>query len=199
MKNIFLFTATLKEANPFFALAQDICEQFHNKIKIRTFDYKKYKIHIIITGVGHKKTKTTISKISDLIYSGYIINFGLAGALKQNLKIGEWKKITSCLHENHSLIINNSNQQSLAIATVKKCVSSEKEKETLREKYNADIVDMEAYFIANLAKQKNLPCKIIKMISDLANENTKQSFNNSMKKYEAEATNFLIELIKNEK
>ena len=63
--NIFLFTATLYEAKPILNLSNDISESILNKIKIRAFEFNNLHIHIIITGIGPKKTKklSTLSLI----------------------------------------------------------------------------------------------------------------------------------------
>ena len=175
MKNIYLFTATLTEAKPLLRLSENISENFINKVKIRTFEFNELKIHVIITGIGPQKTKRTLDAVADYINNGAIINIGIAGSLNNKLKIGEWRIINQLLLSidfNKKIeLITDDDFNAASILTSGSEITSEKIKQKHHKEYSADLVDMESFYIADFAKQKNLPCKIIKMISDYANEN----------------------------
>jgi len=195
MKNIYLFTATLTEAKPLLRLSENISENFINKIKIRIFEFNEFKVHIIITGIGIKKTKNTLNAVADYVNNGTIINIGVAGSLNNKLKIGEWRIINQLLlsidfNKKIELITDDDFNRS-SIVTVEAGIENKDTRKKLGEKFSADLVDMESFHIADFAKQKNLPCKIIKMVSDNADELTMQTFKKSLRKYEKEAANII--------
>ncbi len=199
MKNIYLFTATLTEAKPLLRLSENISENFINKVKIRTFEFNELKIHVIITGIGPQKTKRTLDAVADYINNGAIINIGVAGSLNNKLKIGEWRIINQLLLSidfNKKIeLITDDDFNAASILTSGSEITSEKIKQKHHKEYSADLVDMESFYIADFAKQKNLPCKIIKMISDYADELTMQTFKKSLRKYEKEAANIIKKIV----
>ena len=201
MKNIYLFTATLTEAKPLLRLSENISENFINKVKIRTFEFNEFKIHVIITGIGPRKTKRTLDAVTDYINNGAIINIGIAGSLNNKLKIGEWRIINQLLLSidfNKKIeLITDDDFNAASILTSGSEITSEKIKQKHHKEYSADLVDMESFYIANFAKQKNLPCKIIKMISDHADKktNSKSELKNALKIYNKEAANYFKKLI----
>jgi len=196
MKNIYLFTATLTEAKPLLKLSENISEHFTNKVKIRTFEFNEFKVHIIITGIGIKKTKKILKAVADYITNGIILNVGIAGSLNNKLQIGEWKIINQLFlsidfNKKIELITDNI-FKTASIVTVENGIESKEIRRKLSEKFSADLVDMESFHIADFAVQKNMPCQIIKMVSDNADEMTMQTFKKSLKKYEKEAANIFI-------
>ncbi len=199
MKNIYLFTATLTEAKPLLRLSENISENFINKVKIRTFEFNEFKVHIIITGIGIKKTKKTLDAVADYINNGIILNIGVAGSLNNKLKIGDWKIIDQLFlsidFNNKIELMADDNFNAASILTSNSGITDEKIKRKNYKRYSADLVDMESFHIAEFANQKNLTCKIIKMVSDNANEMTIQKFKDSLKKYNKTAVNIFTKLI----
>ena len=171
--NIFLFTAFEGEVKPILNLTTMISETIFNNIKIRTFDFDNRKINVLITGMGKKKTKKILSDVSDFIVNGVIINIGTAGALNNKFKIGDWFSVNKVFSDDKVIEIDNCSVfHSASIITSDSEITSEELKQKHHKKYSADLVDMESSYIAEFAKQKNMPCCIVKMISDHANENT---------------------------
>ena len=171
--NIFLFTATLYEAVPILNLSNKISDRILNKVKIRTFEYNNRQIHIIITGIGIKRTKKTLNAVADYINTGTIINIGTAGALNNKFQIGDWFSVNKIFSDDKVIEIENCSVfHTASILTSESEITNEEIKQKYHKKYYADLVDMESFYIAEFAKQKGIPCYVVKMISDHANENT---------------------------
>ena len=201
--NIFLFTAFEGEVKPILSLSNEISEVVFNNIKIRTFDFDNRKINVLITGMGKKKTKPFLSAISDFIENGVIINIGTAGALNYNLKIGDWFSINKIFTDDKVIEIENCSAfHTASILTSDSEITSEGIKQKHHKKYSADLVDMESFYIAEFAKQKNMPCYAVKMVSDHANEgtNTISALKRTMKThYNPHAAGIFVKVIKNRK
>jgi len=171
--NIFLFTAFEGEVKPILNLSTVISETVFNNIKIRTFDFDNRKINVLITGMGKKNTKKILSDVADYIENGVIINIGTAGTLNNKFQIGDWFSVNKIFLDDKVIEIENCNVfHTASILTSDSEITNEEIKQKHHKKYSADLVDMESFFIAEFAKQKNIPCYVVKMISDHANENT---------------------------
>ena len=196
--NIFLFTAFEGEVKPILNMSTMISETTFNKVKIRTFEFNEFKVHIIITGIGHKCTKKKLSDVSDFIENGVIINIGTAGALNNKFQIGDWFSINKVFSDENMIEIEHCSAfHTASILTSVSEITDEKIKQKHHKKYSADLVDMEAFYIAEFAKQKKIPCKIIKMVSDHADEKTnkKSALETALRIYNKEAASYFKELI----
>ena len=171
--NIFLFTAFEGEVKPILNLSTMISETTFNNIKIRTFDFDNRKINVLITGIGKIKTKKILSDVSDFIENGLIINIGIAGSLNNKLQIGDWFSVNKIFSDDKVIETDNCSVfHTASILTSDSEITNEEIKQKHHKKYSADLVDMESFYIAKFAKRKNMPCRIIKMVSDHANEGT---------------------------
>ena len=171
--NIFLFTAFESEVKPILNLSTMISETIFNNIKIRTFDFDNRKINVLITGMGKKKTQKILSAVADFIGNGMIINIGTAGALNNKFQIGDWFSVNKVFSDDKVIEIENCSVfHTASILTSDSEITNEEIKQKHHKKYSADLVDMESFYIAEFAKQKNILCRIIKMVSDHANEST---------------------------
>jgi len=199
--NIFLFTATLTEAKPILNLSNSISETYINKIKIRTFDRNNLKINVIRTGIGSKITKAVLNAVADFVKNGIIINIGTAGALNNKLQIGDWisiNKIFSNESDETIKIEHCDTFPSASILTSSAEITNEELKQEKHKRHSADLVDMEAFHIADFAEQKIMPCYVIKMVSDYANEgtNTISALKGTMKiHYNPHAANIFLKII----
>jgi len=134
-----------------------------------------------ITGVGLEKTRKTAGEIINYCAPSLIINFGTAGALTEtmkNLKVIFPAAIKN--EQNETLAINSYLLNQIAynftgvdlpnttLLSCKKSVNSGKIRRRLRRHHSAHAVDMEAYEIARIAAEKNIPFFSIKVVSDKA-------------------------------
>jgi len=163
--------------------------------------YHSEKLHLLRTGVGMQKAGETLSTYLKKYQPGKIINIGTAGAL--NPKFGTGKIIEAKCIKNEQvdeiylipLQINQQLFEQVNLLTVTEAVLDRQRKEKLSTEYNADIVDMEAFTLANIARQNNIEFYCIKIISDQADENAKKDFENNYKnlidKLSEQIVNFL--------
>lgn len=118
-----------------------------------------------------------------------MLNVGFAGSLNTGLALGQVVLIKKIFYESDKkTVILNSSDQSLAenfaknqelssvtLLTVKNPVADTSLRDKLRQKTNADVVDMEGHHIFAIAKEKNIPFISFKIITDNANSDTWQS------------------------
>ncbi len=132
-----------------------------------------------------------------------IINYGTAGSINSNLKIGDW--VIPCQIEKYdygqaihpaiiidSLYINVCQEKLKELGvepkigtnvSVSKVVTSKKQKDKLLGKWIINTMDMESYAIGYESNKNCTPFLAIKMISDLADENTKNDYYKSLERF----------------
>ncbi len=87
-----------------------------------------------------------------------ILNIGFAGALNQELALGQVILV----------------EDPARLFTSKDPVTSIELRDKLRKETGADVVDMEGHILFDLAKANNLPIKCFKVISDMADNDAWQ-------------------------
>ncbi len=160
-----LFTAALKlELNPvknflFNNFSQDL---------INNFDF-----HII--GIGIKNTIKNITTYLDNKNYDFVFNIGSAGGLNPDFNIGDILYPVKFINKERNITNNikleideKYNVTPGILFTSKVPILDKIHKETIIEKYKADAVDMESFYIADLCKNHNIPFVSLKVISDLA-------------------------------
>lgn len=146
--------------------------------------YKSKNDYLIITGEGMEKSSNSLRlfltdyhlEISD------IINFGTAGAISNNIKIYHIYQVNRILKEirtsdtqTEESISNTyelkctSNLDSVACISAKERVLSDEYNLELK-KFNAQIVDMELWGLADTAKEFDIAISSYKAISDFAHK-----------------------------
>ncbi len=170
---------------------------YDKNIILMKLEYKNKIIHLLQTGIGKHST----TKALDLYLSTYspdiIYNFGTAGAININLELFETVNVENIYLENNPQpilipIFQKNDCKIVNLLTVEKPIISNDSNKTINGKIKFDIVDMESYYIAKKAKEKNILINIIKVISDNANDDTTDSFKQNINK----CSKKLIELIK---
>jgi glycosyltransferase involved in cell wall biosynthesis/nucleoside phosphorylase len=143
-------------------------------------------ILIIITGIG-QQTKNTTNWIIEHIKPTEIINIGTAGAT--NIAQNTWVSVFSVIQKNKTTTMNQ--HQSLPIPTYTfPSVTCETISNNKTES-NEDIVDMESAYIAAECKKNNIPCNIIKYITDSNNQNTDTDFNTNLPNFHTALNTYL--------
>ncbi len=126
------------------------------------------------------------SDVNDFSDSDIIVNAGFAGSLKDHLPLEKVfhvdqlidpvsKKavnLTSARNilDSASCLSDDNYSLKIRLLTVSRPVVEETEKNNLLDKFNADIVDLEAWNIFQLSKKSGIPFISFKLISDYANE-----------------------------
>lgn len=131
---------------------------------------------ILITGMGALQTTKTLYQFNHKI--SYILNLGCAGALQTLPLFSVHEVATIQRHfpggsENAKTLFFKMYPE-LSISSVGKKMLCSEISINQPAHHNADLVDMESYFVAHFAIEKKIPCKMHKCISDFANEKTPQ-------------------------
>lgn len=148
--------------------AQGVIETFHLQ-KLNHGLYKNEDMVLVITGEGpfEAATKTALT-LSNYDFTS-VINLGIAGTLKDHLKVGEFVKVrTLYLIQDQRPAFKTFQASSEGIdclTSFERILSVEK---TTVLKGLGDIVDREAWGVAMAAKTAGVPFKCFKIISDVA-------------------------------
>lgn len=135
----------------------------------------KLEIALRYTGIGVKN----LNAIKEEIFTGgydLVINAGFAGILNNDFQIfdvvlpyryicassGEVRELQSFSPVAKKWITGS-------IVTTARPITSEYERQSLQKRFGADIVDMESYYLADLAWRKGIPFFSIKVLTDMAN------------------------------
>lgn len=195
LKKIGMVVAMRKEILPFIENTNvEIKNEIIGKYSIIYFEKNDKEIYIVESGVG----EIYAAGATQLLISKYnvdaIINFGVCGALKDNLnlldtvliegivhydfdlstiddvKVGEYPdlgQIIPCKNELMDIVLNiNPNIQKVLCASADKFVSDENIKENLYNAYGTSICEMESAGVALTCINNNVPFLVIKAVSD---------------------------------
>lgn len=178
--NILIIAALKNELNPV-------------KEKLLDTASPKYNLNFLITGIGSAKTIDKLVNYTQSQSIDIIINIGSCGSLDDELKIGEivfpekfysksdenQKLFEISIQDNHKL---TDSYKTGVIFTSKTPVASTDEKILLKKTSNADVVDMESYWVADFCQQHNIRFLSIKVVSDFSEGISIKTFKEQMKK-----------------
>ncbi len=125
-------------------------------------------VAVAVCGMGMESARIATE---ELIGKGatQIINAGVCGALNDSLKRGSVHRISQVsVDEASCLVVENSG---LRLVTVDKPVFQPDRKKALAKQ--ADLVDMEGFSVARVCKAHDIPCILVKGITDFGNGNGK--------------------------
>ncbi len=132
-------------------------------------------ISVAYTGIGPKRARDALESIAPLCAGGVIVNVGIAGALTDELSIGEWREIGTVAMDAPAAGPVRANlagaHERAVLVTSEGGITNSAAALALAEKHDAALVDMEAYVIARFARHRKLRCHILKMVSDRADRN----------------------------
>jgi adenosylhomocysteine nucleosidase len=142
-------------------------------------------ILLVQTGIGKERTEKALKVVLKNYHVTALISFGLAGGLSSELNVGDIV-ISSKLYSTDRQSFpyhSDTNLLSLAlqnprgdivrmgkIVTTAQVASEPDEKRSLGLTYDADVVDMESYWIAKVADENKVPFLAIRGISDTYKE-----------------------------
>jgi nucleoside phosphorylase len=144
--------------------------------------YPAQGIHLLRTGIGRPSVQVTVSKYLLAYTPSHILNIGLAGALTDSLSTGELIAVSAVGGENAAveyelpIFPGAEHVKTGKVITVGRPVLSRRRKVTLYQKYGKELVDMELFHLAAIAREKAIPVYSIKIVSDQADENAVQEF-----------------------
>lgn len=120
---------------------------------------------IAIGGIGEKFARRAAEAAVEYAQVRRLISAGVAGALSPNLKVGDVGRIREVVDVKTGVRYPTADGGDWVLATAQG-VSDADAKQVLLTKYAADVVDMEAAAVAQVAQERALEFAAIKAISD---------------------------------
>lgn len=120
-----------------------------------------------IGGIGEKFARRAAEVAIDWAHPNLLLSAGIVGAISPKLKVGEVGRIREVIEVATGEIYPASGDGDWVLATSQR-VSGAAEKQQLFTKFGADVVDMEAAAVAQVARERGLRFAAIKSISDEA-------------------------------
>ena len=138
---------------------------------------------IVFIGAGKKDVQKNFKKPLSLL-PDRIVNLGTCGSLdSQEFPIEKIVCIREVIHFQslrniclEDLQYHSNEIQSAVIVSCEKPIVKEKEQIRIITLSQAKLVDMEAFFIAEFAKENDISCSIYKIVSDYANEQSIEEY-----------------------
>ena len=165
-----IIAATQSEADPLIALlgASKLCNE-----PFATYRFKSGVI--VISQMGPENAARATEHLIDRHGPERIVNPGICGALSDRMQVGKVYRITTVIDENENQIPCPSGAWSdlppARLASVSEPVFQPDRRDALAE--IAELVDMEGAAIAFVCAARNIPCTMLKGVSDLANRTGK--------------------------
>jgi len=145
-------------------------------------------IFTIITGMGCQNAAKSVRGFLEACSPGLVLTCGFAGGLNPDLKFGD---VVFEIDTRQSSIGNQSQlpdagyyerllaagAKPVKFCCVDRIATTVVEKKKLRDQTGADAVEMESAAIQAVCRERGLPCLVVRVISDAANESLPLDFN----------------------
>ncbi len=139
------------------------------KIKAQQVDgvllYELPEAIVAIGGIGEKYARHAAEVVIDHAQPKLLLSAGIVGAISPQLKVGDVGRIREVVDVATGIRYPVTGAGDWVLATSQD-VSDAAEKQELLTKYGADVVDMEAAAVAQVAKQRGVEFASVKAISD---------------------------------
>lgn len=206
-KHIGIIVAEVKELEAIKEIMENIEETIMYDLKIFKGEINNKKYILVRSGVGKVNAARTSQILIDKFDIEYIINIGSAGALNDNLNIGDIVIGTELIQHDFdvtafgrekgyipetgksfesdkNIIKKCENIEIKNIKIVKGIITSGdifctdvKMKEKIRKNFKSDCTEMEGAAIAQVCHLNKIPFIVIRSISDIPNGNNQLEFN----------------------
>lgn len=123
---------------------------------------------LVESGIGLKKARNATESLIEVFKPNQILSAGFAGALDPALLRNTVYSPSSVSFQEETIEISEKNGTMLL--TCDHLVDTVKEKHEFWERTGAQLVDMETYAVAQIAKQNRIPFFALRIVFDLANE-----------------------------
>lgn len=223
-KYIGIIVAELQELEAIKVLMNKVCEIDIYNLKISKGKISNRHCLLVRGGVGKVNSARTAQILADNFKLEYIINLGSAGSLNDNLNIGDivigeklvqhdfdvtafrrekgfipetgkfFESDTNLLEKCHNLEIPNQKVSFGVIASGDIFCTDVNMKEKIREKFNADCVEMEGASIAQICFLNNIPFIVVRSISDTPNGKNQIDFDEYLKVASRNCAEFVKQL-----
>ena len=150
--------------------------------------YKEQPFLVIVTGVGECQD---LKWVFDYLNPTEVVNIGTAGS--SILPLGGWCHLITVSNGDSSFEL--SSQTVLPIPYSKFQFASGVTVDAFDSSIEADVIDMEAYYLAEICQELNVQFVSFKFITDKNNELTQTNFNQTLSEFNASFNQFLNYLI----
>jgi adenosylhomocysteine nucleosidase len=132
-------------------------------------------VEILVTGIGRNNAENSLRQFLTQNLPKLVLTCGFAGGLNPELKSGDVVFMTGypALEER----LADADAKMANFFTARRIATTVAEKKELREQTGADVVEMESGAILAVCRESQIPCAMVRAISDAANENLPLDFN----------------------
>jgi adenosylhomocysteine nucleosidase len=132
-------------------------------------------VTILITGIGPKNAEAVLRRFLKRRLPKMVLTCGFAGGLSPELEIGDVVFMTGypALEERFA----NADARMANFVTAPRIATTVTEKKKLRAETGADVVEMESGAILAVCRESQIPCAMVRAISDTAGEDLPLDFN----------------------
>ncbi len=130
---------------------------------------------ILITGIGRQNAEASLRRFLTGHLPRRVITCGFAGGLNPALAVGDLVYATGYPELEEPLAETGATRVTFFCAD--RIATTAVEKQKLRDETGADVVEMESEAILNLCREQEIPCAMLRVISDPANEDLPLDFN----------------------
>jgi nucleoside phosphorylase len=157
--------------------------------------------HFLVTGIGQDKTSDTWHEYLKHYQPDLVLNIGGAGKLHPKITTGGIYHIINIIDESGGTALAAETIPGLtgcltaSLLTVHKPVTDTMKRDELYRHYQADLVDMEAFFLGRAVRQRGIPFYCIKTVTDSADEQTAADFKKNSTQYAERLAVYLMEKV----
>ncbi|HID38939.1 MAG TPA: hypothetical protein EYP36_05440 [Calditrichaeota bacterium] len=144
-------------------------------------------LHLLQAGLGPRLSARTLALYLEKYRPDGLLNVGLAGALQPDTQTDQIYRVSEIVSGLAPTTISLPVREefvslpSARLITVEEAVTDRKRRDELVKRYDAQLVDMEAYALAETARWHNTEFFSLKIVSDLADEDAVETVLNKYK------------------
>jgi adenosylhomocysteine nucleosidase len=155
-------------------------------------EYNGKNVMLVITGMGRERAERATQMVLQSNPLTLLVSLGFAGALNPGLAAGDiilcsgihcrdgnGNKTVSYIRSSdngiHALLSRRLESESISfhtgeVVSVMQPMQNAEDRAALRQEFNAEIVDMESYWIASIAAQRKVPFLALRAVSDTVDD-----------------------------
>jgi len=158
-----------------YAEAAPLIRRLQLRLESATGTYRNNDVAMIISGMGAERAREAIKGTLDREAPARVIVAGVSGGLDPRLEIGDVRSPESVIDAQTGEVFNptddaHGGDRQGALVTVARIAGTAADKATLRDTFNADLVDMETSAIAQVCDTQGVPWSCVRAVSDAADD-----------------------------
>ena len=154
--------------------------------KFHTGQLRKFRVAVVESGVGQEKARRATRAMIETFQPKRVISAGYSGGLDATLKRFAIRIPSAVIRESdgNRIQLYPEADNPVSLLTTDFVVATPNRKKTLGEKYQADLVDMETFAIAELCQERGVPFLSVRIVLDSVNESLPKDVQRIMKSAE---------------